>query len=76
MTGRVSRTGFTISKYAIILLYKETENELQKKRYKAIASDVVLPAMEEMLQCIEEQYGNVAVKSLEEIIRKVNYGKK
>lgn len=49
-------------------LYANSNNELEKNKYKAIVRDVVAPSIDEMLKIIEEQYGPSGIESLEKII--------
>lgn len=53
-------------------LYKGTEDERQKKKYISIIKKVVLPAVDEMLHCVEENYGTKVRSDLERIIIEVN----
>lgn len=50
-------------------LYLETDNELSKIKYEAILKQQVLPALDEILCCVEEQYGHEALEMLEDIIK-------
>ncbi|MBK5261111.1 MAG: hypothetical protein JJE17_00885 [Peptostreptococcaceae bacterium] len=50
-------------------LYVETSDELMKQKYKAMVNSVVLPSIDEMLQCVENEYGIEAFKSLERIVK-------
>ena len=40
-----------------------------KNKYRTLIKEIVLPVMEELLQCVEEQYGAEALKSLEKIVK-------
>ena len=52
----------------LMALYNSTERDIEKARYSALAQNVVIPTMEEMLAVMEEHYGREAVESLERII--------
>lgn len=52
------------------VLMTSTEDKRLKNKYKAIISNVILPTMEEMLECIKKDYGNDSVVELEDIIRR------
>jgi len=43
-------------------------------KYRTLMKETVLPAIDELLQCIKEQYGDNALKSLEKIIKENTYG--
>lgn len=59
-----------ISEYnRLLALYKETYDERLKEKYKALIKETVLPAVDEILQCIQEQYGDDVLKSLEKIVK-------
>lgn len=50
-------------------LYHQTSDERIKGKYRALIKETVLPAMDELLQCIQEQYGEEALRSLEQMIK-------
>lgn len=50
-------------------LYQETDNDLSKKKYEIILKQEILPALDEILNCVNEQYGSEALKLLEDIIK-------
>lgn len=50
-------------------LYNESTDERTKNKYRTLIKETVLPVMEEILQCVEEQYGTSALKSLEKILK-------
>lgn len=59
-----------ISEYnRLLALYNETSDGRLKEKYKALIKETVLPAIDELLQCIKEQYGDDALQSLEKIIK-------
>jgi hypothetical protein len=58
-----------ISEYnRLLALYNGTSNERLKEKYKTLIKETVLPAVDELLQCVQEQYGDEALKSLEKIV--------
>ena len=54
--------------------YEASTDERMKEKYKSLIKEVVIPSMDEMLICIEEQYGENALKSLETIIKEMTHG--
>lgn len=59
-----------ISEYnRLLALYKETSDQRLKEKYKTLIRETVLPSVDELLQCIQEQYGDDAIKSLEKIVK-------
>lgn len=59
-----------ISEYnRLLALYNETSDDRLKEKYKALIKETVLPAVDELLQCIKEQYGDDALQSLEKIVK-------
>lgn len=54
-------------------LYQKSTDERMKNKYKALIKETVLPTMEELLQCVQEQYGDEALKSLEKIVKENVY---
>lgn len=64
-----------ISEYNRLLnLYQAATDEKIKNKYRALIKETVLPTMDEMLQCIKEQYGEEALHSLEKIIKENTNG--
>ena len=64
-----------ISEYNRLLsLYQSATDEKIRNKYKALIKETVLPVMDEMLQCIKEQYGEKALLSLEKIIKENSNG--
>lgn len=53
--------------------YSAATNAVMKDKYKNLAREIVLPSIDEMLQCVEEQYGHRAIESLEKIIKEMGY---
>lgn len=52
-------------------LYKSATNPVDKKRYKAMVKNIIIPSIEEMLEQMEELYGREASELLEKIILEV-----
>lgn len=50
-------------------LFNKSSDERLRNKYRILIKDTVLPVMEEILQCVEEQYGTSALKSLEKIVK-------
>ena len=50
-------------------LYHNSKNELEKNKYKTILKDIILPALDEMLTTIEEQYGKETYIVYENLIK-------
>lgn len=64
-----------ISEYNRLLsLYQSATDEKIRNKYRALIKETVLPAMDEMLQCVKEQYGEEALHSLEKIIKENSNG--
>lgn len=64
-----------ISEYNRLLsLYQSATDEKIKNKYRALIKETVLPVMDEMLQCVKEQYGEEALRSLEKIIKENSNG--
>ena len=64
-----------ISEYNRLLsLYKSATDEKIKNKYRTLIRETVLPVMDEMLQCVKEQYGEEALHSLEKIIKENSNG--
>lgn len=59
-----------VSEYnRLFRLYQNSTDDRLKNKYKTLLKETVLPTMEELLQCVEEQYGTKSMTSLEKIIR-------
>ncbi len=59
-----------ISEYnRLLALYNKTSDDRLKEKYKALIKEAVLPAIDELFQCIQEQYGDDALQSLEKIVK-------
>lgn len=59
-----------ISEYnRLLALYTKSSNDKLKEKYKALIIETVLPTIDELLQCIQEQYGTNALQSLEKIVK-------
>lgn len=59
-----------VSEYNRMLkLYEESTDNLTRQKYKVLLKKEILPALDEIIQCTGEQYGENAQKMLEEIIR-------
>ncbi len=63
--------------YHLTSEYKRLKNQIlttkdtrMKNKYKNIITTVILPAMEEILECIKENYGDESILELESIIRR------
>lgn len=54
------------------VLYKETAEGKQKKKYGSIIKNVIAPTIDEMLYCVEANYGSKVKTDLEKIIIEVN----
>ena len=54
----------------LIDMYSKSQSELEKSRYKSMAQNVILPAINEMLSETEAQYGPEALKVLEQVVSK------
>lgn len=64
-----------ISEYNRLLsLYQSATDEKIRNKYRALIKETVLPVMDEMLQCVKEQYGEEALYSLEKIIKENTNG--
>ena len=50
------------------LLWKNATDQKLKNKYMTILKTTVLPSMDEMLQCIQENYGTEAFKTLEKMV--------
>ena len=48
--------------------YKESNNQLEKNKNKYLAQKKVMPAIQEMLTCLKNQYGQDAVDGLEKML--------
>lgn len=59
-----------VSEYnRMMSLYEQTKNDMSKQKYKSLLKELILPSLDEILQCTSEQYGDAAREMLEEIIR-------
>lgn len=59
-----------VSEYKRLLsLYCQAKDNKLKEKYKALIKETVLPAMDEILQCIGEQYGAGSMHTLERMIK-------
>lgn len=59
-----------VSEYNRMLkLYEDSTDKLTRQKYKTLLKKQILPALDEVIQCAGEQYGDAARKMLEEIIR-------
>lgn len=64
-----------ISEYnRLLTLYQSSTDEKIKNKYRVLIKETVLPTMDEMLQCVKEQYGEEALHSLEKIIKENSNG--
>ncbi len=64
-----------ISEYKRLLsLYNGTTDGRLRGKYRALIKETVLPAVDELLQCIQEQYGDAALTSLEKMIKESTNG--
>lgn len=50
-------------------LYDKSSDELSKMKYKNLLKQQVLPSLDEILECVGEQYGDNVREMLEEIIK-------
>lgn len=53
----------------LLALYRNTTDLRLKKKYEALIKETVLPTIDELLQCVQEQYGEAALKSLEKVLK-------
>jgi len=59
-----------VSEYnRMMSLYTQTNDDMTKQKYRSMLKELVLPSLDEILQCTGEQYGDAAREMLEEIIR-------
>ncbi|MBG0764967.1 MAG: hypothetical protein H0S78_08785 [Tissierellales bacterium] len=59
-----------ISEYnRLLALYNKTSDERLKNKYKTLIKETVLPTIDELFQCVKEQYGDDALESLEKIVK-------
>lgn len=64
-----------VSEYnRLFTLYEESSDERLKNKYRVLLKETVLPTLDELLQCVTEQYGKEALKSLERIIKEGTNG--
>jgi len=54
-------------------LYNNQSNEIEKRKYKHLITSIILPAMNEMLTCIKEDYGEDIYNQYEEFIKENIY---
>ena len=52
-------------------LYKASQHEIERQRYKAMVTDIIAPCIDEMLHTVEENYGEKALKAFEKTIAEV-----
>lgn len=52
-------------------LYKTSQHEIEKQRYKAMVTDIIAPCIDEMLQAIEKKYGEKVLSAFEKTISEV-----
>lgn len=52
-------------------IYRTSKNELERRRSKAIAINVILPGVDSMLHAMDEMYGPEARRILEKIIEEI-----
>ena len=52
-------------------LYKTSQHEIEKQRYKAMVTDIIAPCIDEMLHAIEENYGEKVLSAFEKTISEV-----
>lgn len=50
-------------------LYDNCTNDLEKKKYKSLLTDTVIPQMDEMLCCIKDNYGEEVYLQYEQLIK-------
>ena len=59
-----------ISEYNRMMnLYQNTDSRFEKKKYKKLITEVVVPNMDEMLSCIRETYGEDVFRQYEQLIK-------
>lgn len=59
-----------ISEYNRMMnLYQDTDSRFEKKKYKKLITEVVVPNMDEMLSCIRETYGEEVFRQYEQLIK-------
>ena len=57
----------------LYLLYNKQTDRIEKNKYRHIITSVILPAINEMLTCIKENYGEAAYYQYEEFIKENTY---
>lgn len=68
--GTKSTMFLLISEYNRMMnLYHNTDHRLEKKKYKKLIMEVIVPHMDEMLICIRETYGEKAFRQYEQLIK-------
>ena len=55
-------------------LYKAAQDNRLKEKYRTLLQETVLPVLDELLQCVQEQYGNETLQLLEKIIKENVHG--
>ena len=53
----------------LMVLYEKSEHQHEKKKYQSIITKAVLPAVDEILACTREQYGQEAFERLEKMLQ-------
>ena len=53
-------------------LYKDSDNEFEKRKYKDIAVNIVAPKINDLLTCMQEEYGEEAADTMRNVILEVN----
>ncbi|MBR2408380.1 MAG: hypothetical protein IKB07_05430 [Lachnospiraceae bacterium] len=68
--GTKSTMFLLISEYNRMMnLYQDTDSKLEKKKYKKLITEVIVPHMDEMLTCIRETYGEEVFHQYEQLIK-------
>lgn len=70
------------TKYTLILMlnelkrlkkeYKNSKNPIERNKYKYLATELIAPKIQEMLLCLEQNYGKESITSLEKIMEEHN----
>ena len=55
----------------LLFLYNQTSDEKIKGKYRFLIKETILPAMDELFTCVQEQYGTDAMLSLEKILKEI-----
>lgn len=59
-----------VSEYnRLMRLYKTAPDVMEKRKNRHMLQEIVLPAMDEMITCMAEEYGEEAVEILEKIVK-------